>query len=247
MTTIRHRSQMRLIGYAWLKSKRSSKPNLAQQVALSLARVAPEFRISVMPIPEIIDEIDAYLSRLRQARELLLVRSTEAPQKSAPRPKRKANLRPADPASSPRRQTAKNKPRSDHPVGHQNIWVGRVDVGVPVPSSVTHDASHSEPPASTQPESTISTNVVIKRLPSKGPRTSIRSMRHRTPKSNAGTKPDAAKPAIALAGPAGAKIVVVPAEQVRRERERAAQPEVRRPRVPASGLTGRLAFEALFK
>jgi hypothetical protein len=72
-------------------------------------------------------------------------------------------------------------------------------------------------------------------------------MRHRTPKSNPGTKPDGPKPAIALASPAGAKIVVVPAEQVRRERDQAAQPEVRRPRVPASGRTGRLAFEALFK
>jgi hypothetical protein len=50
-----------------------------------------------------------------------------------------------------------------------------------------------------------------------------------------------------LARLAGDKIVVVPAEQVRREREQAAQPEVRRVRVPASGLTGRLAFEALFK
>ena len=72
-------------------------------------------------------------------------------------------------------------------------------------------------------------------------------MRDRSPKSTAGTKPDAAKPAIALAGPRGAKIVVVPAEQVRREREQAAQPKVQRPRVLGAGLTGRLAFEALFK
>jgi len=60
-------------------------------------------------------------------------------------------------------------------------------------------------------------------------------------------KPDAAKPAIALAGPAGARIVVVSAEQVRREREKAAQAKVERPRVLGTGLTGRLAFEALFK
>jgi hypothetical protein len=72
-------------------------------------------------------------------------------------------------------------------------------------------------------------------------------MRFRTPKSNPGIKPDATKPAIALAGPAGARIVVVPAEQVRREREQAAQPKVQRPRVLGTGLTGRLAFEALFK
>lgn len=43
------------------------------------------------------------------------------------------------------------------------------------------------------------------------------------------------------------RVLVVPAEDVKRERDRAAHSEVRRPRVPATGLTGRLAFEALFK
>jgi hypothetical protein len=54
------------------------------------------------------------------------------------------------------------------------------------------------------------------------------------------------KPAIALGGPVHSRIVVVSAEQAQRELERAAQSEVRRPRVPATGLTGKLAFEALF-
>jgi hypothetical protein len=71
-------------------------------------------------------------------------------------------------------------------------------------------------------------------------------MRPRTPKPAAPT-PDPAKAAIALAGPVNSKIVVVPAEQVRRERERVAHPQVRQPRAPAFGLTGKLAFEALFK
>jgi hypothetical protein len=109
------------------------------------------------------------------------------------------------------------------------------------------DVSYLEQPAIVPPERIIPQSVVVKRLPSKGSRSSIRSVRHKTPKPTVDAKPDAAKPAIALAGPARAKIVVVPAEQVRREREREAQPEVRRPRVPAPGLTGRLAFEALFK
>jgi hypothetical protein len=43
------------------------------------------------------------------------------------------------------------------------------------------------------------------------------------------------------------KVVVVSAEQVQREREQAAHPTIRRPRTPSSGLSGRLAFEALFK
>ena len=201
----------------------------------------------VMPIPEIIEEIDTYLALLRQARELLLDRSTEPPQKRAPRPKRNVTPRRVDPASSRSRGANKNKPRSNHLAGHLKRGAERVDFGAQVPSSVAHDTSHSELAAITQLECTMPPSVVIKRFPPKGPSTSIQSMRHRTSKPTVGTKPDGPKPAIALAGPAGTKIVVVPAEQVRRERERAAHPEVRRVRVPASGLTGRLAFEALFK
>ena len=54
------------------------------------------------------------------------------------------------------------------------------------------------------------------------------------------------KPAIAPTGPVHSKIVVVPAEQARRERERVAQSAVHRPRV-VTGLKGKAAFEALFK
>ena len=200
-----------------------------------------------MPLDGIIDEIDAYLSRLRQARELLLDQRTEAPQKGVPRRKRKVAPREADPASSRGRRADKNKSRSNHSAAHLNKGTERVEISAQVPISATQHASDLEQAAVPPPERAIPQSVVVKRFPSKALSTSIRSVRHRTPKSNAGAKPDAAKPAIALAGPGGAKIVVVPAEQVRREREQAAQPEVRRPRVPASGLTGRLAFEALFK
>jgi hypothetical protein len=201
----------------------------------------------VMPITEIINEIDAYLSRLRQARELLLGQRTEAALKRLPRRKRKIAPAKADRASSRSRRTTKNKSRSDHPVVHLKRGTEGAEISAQVPISATQHASNLEHPPIAQPEGAIPEHVVVKRFPPKAQNTLIRSVRHRTTKSNPGTKPDAAKPAIALAGPAGAKIVVVPAEQVRREREQAAQPEVRRPRVPASGLTGRLAFEALFK
>lgn len=161
--------------------------------------------------------------------------------------KKEANPKRVDPASSRSRPAEKNKSRPNHPVAHLNIEVKRAEIALQVPSPVTRPTSQLEQLAIAPPEPTTPQSVVIKRLPSKVPRTSIRSVPHRTPKSNAVTKADDPKPAIALAGSRGAKIVVVPAEQVRRERERAAQPEVRRPRVPASGLTGRLAFEALFK
>ena len=214
---------------------------------MQIGRDVPEFRMTVMPITEILNEIDACLSRLRQARELLLDQRTEAPPKWMPRRKGKPNPKRVDPASSRTPRADKNKSRSNHPVAHLKRGTKRVEIDVQVPSSVTHPAAHLEQPAIAEPERPTLQGVIVKRLPSKGPSTSARSVRHRTPKPNPGTKPDVAKPAIALAGPRGAKIVVVPAEQVRRERERAAQPEVRRPRVPASGLTGRLAFEALFK
>lgn len=203
--------------------------------------------MAVMPITEILNEIDACLSRLRQARELLLDQRTEAPPKRVPRRKRKANPKRVDPASSRTRRADKKKSRPNHPVAHLKRGPKRVEITPQVPSPVTHPVSHLEQPAIAPTEPTTPQSDVIKKLPSKRPRTSIRSVRHRTPKSNAGAKPDDPKPAIALAGPRGAKIVVVPADQVRRERERAVQPEVRRLRVPASGLTGRLAFEALFK
>lgn len=205
-----------------------------------------------MPIPEIIDEIDAYLSRLRQARELLLDISTKALQQRAPRITKTANSGQGDPASSNKRQAAKNKSRSNHAVAHLKRGSESVDFRTQVTNSVPPDGADSGLPAVAQPERIVPQavvmppSVVIKRLPSKGPRASLRSMRLRTPKPTVPT-PDPAKAAIALAGPVKARIVVVPAEQVRKEREQASQPEVRKPRVPASGLTGRLAFEALFK
>jgi hypothetical protein len=71
-------------------------------------------------------------------------------------------------------------------------------------------------------------------------------MRHRTAKPALSTKPEAIKPAIALAGPLNTKIVVVSAEQVQREREQTAHPVALRRRTPPAGLSGRMAFEALF-
>jgi hypothetical protein len=95
-------------------------------------------------------------------------------------------------------------------------------------------------------ERTIEETVVITRLPATRPIRSFKSVRHRIAKPALGNGPDALKPAIALAGPMNAKIVVVSAEQVQRERAQTAHPAIRRPRPPASGPSGRRAFEALF-
>ncbi len=203
--------------------------------------------MTIMPIAEIIDEIDAYLSRLRQARELLLDRMTQAPPKRVPRRKRKAIVKQAGPGFSGGRRADENKPPSNLAVDHLKKVTNRVDVGLQVPRAVAQKASDSEKPAMIETERTIQQSVLITRLPAKGPRTSIRSVRQQTVTPALSTRRDEIKPPTALAGSMRSKVVVVSAEQVQREREQAALPAIRRPRAPSSGLSGRLAFEALFK
>jgi hypothetical protein len=97
-----------------------------------------------------------------------------------------------------------------------------------------------------EPEHTIPRSGLARRLLA-GPSASIRSVHHRTAQPSPGTKRDKTKPPVAFTGSMQSKVVVVSAEQVQRERAQAALPAIRRPRTPSSGLSGRLAFEALFK
>ena len=107
--------------------------------------------------------------------------------------------------------------------------------------------ANTEQSAIVQLERTKRQSVAITRLPASRRISSIRPVRHRAPKSALDVKRAEIKPAITLAGPTNTKIVVVSADQVQRERAQAAQPAVRRPRIAASGLSGSLAFEALFE
>jgi hypothetical protein len=205
-----------------------------------------------MPIPEIINEIDAYLSRLRQARELLLEPGTEEPLKRLPRRKRKLQLKPVETAFSSRRRTEKVKSRSSHPVVHPKRKKEHGGASAQVPNGVlqqaSHDrASHTEQSAIVEPARTIEQSVLVTKLPASRRSSSIRSVRNRTAKPVAGMKPDATKPAIALAGLTNTKIVVVPVAQLQQERERATRPHVQPQRPFASGLSGKRAFDALFK
>jgi hypothetical protein len=97
-----------------------------------------------------------------------------------------------------------------------------------------------------QPQNTTPPTVAITRLPASRRTRSSRSVSLRTASRTMHTKPAPIPPAIALAGPTNARIVVVSADQVQRERAQAAQPAIRRPRIALSGLSGRRAFEALF-
>jgi hypothetical protein len=203
----------------------------------------------MMAIAEIIAEIDSYLCRLLQARELLSNRTTESPQKSAPPRIGKVTNRQAGPYTSNTRRAGENKSRSNHPVAHRKRTTKVIDTGANVPNTATPGAvgihvSSSEQTAVAQPERGTEQSIVVTRIPARRRNSLIRSVRHRTAKPD--TKPNAIKPAIALAGPVRAKIVVVSAEQIQREREQAPRSEVPRPPTRTSGLGGRRAFEALF-
>jgi hypothetical protein len=198
-----------------------------------------------MPIAEIISEIDAYLSRLREARELLLDGKTERPKMKTPRRKRKVLV--SKPVISTGRRSDEGKSGSSHPVADLKKVRGRLETTSQLPIEVDLDSSHREQATLEAPERITEPSVFVTRLPARRRRTSIRSELHGTAKPAAGTKPVAVRPAIALARPTNTKIVVVSAEEARQQREQGSRPAVQRPRVPATAMSGRTAFEALFK
>lgn len=198
-----------------------------------------------MPIAEIIHEIDAYLSRLRQARELLSGRITNVPQEKNPQ-RKKPLVRRADPSSSTTHRSGKNKTPSNRPVDHQKGQKRLGDASNQIPKAVLPQTTNMEQSVKTEPERIIPQTIAITRLPASRRARSFRSYGDRPAKRPSRTAPESAQPAIALAGQTNTRIVVVSADQVQRERAQAAPPVVRRPRIATSGLTGRLAFEALF-
>jgi hypothetical protein len=197
-----------------------------------------------MPIVEIIHEIDAYLSRLREARELLTGRMTKVAQGKLPRRKKNALVK-RDPALSTPSRVGGNQTRSNRPVAHQKRQQKLGNPAIQVSGAVSLQTVNTEQLAKVEPERIIPNDIVITRLPASRRIRSFRPVVHRTAQQ-ALRKPESVQPAIALSGPTNARIVVVSADQVQRERAQAAQPVVRRPRMASSGLNGRLAFEALF-
>jgi hypothetical protein len=200
-----------------------------------------------MSIPEIINEIDAYVVRLRNARDLLLAPMKEARRKSVPR--RKREVRPGKTG-----QPLSSKPQ----IREDELRFYRITSPVATPeqrvfspsrvrSSVApHAAATSEPLVAVPVQKPQRAARLERLLPPDRKIFSTRTERRPVMNRAFGATLEYAKPAVALAGPVGSKIVVVSAEQAQRDRERATQSAVQRPRVPAIGLTGRAAFEALF-
>ena len=200
-----------------------------------------------MTISEIINEIDAYLLCLRNVRDQLLAPMRKARRKSEPRRKRAVKASKTGPPLSSKPRIRVNKPSFDRMVAPATTPKQRVDSVYRVHGSVAPQAAvPKQPPVAVRAQKPQQ-DVRIERLPASDRQiSSTRTVHRPVTKRALGTKPENSKPAIALAGPVNSKIVVVSAEQAQRERKRAALSEVRRPRVPATGLSGKLAFEALF-
>lgn len=209
-----------------------------------------------MPIAEIIHQIDAYLFSLRQARELLSAPIQVPRERTSPQKRKIKTQETASGASAkPRiqKQTSRAGVSAPEQRVRKNRVAPRVDASLQESGSQTKTAAEPErqpqvdepkPAANVQPELVISTE----RLPAAKQVNRVRAVRHSAPRQPARPKVELPKPAIALAGSMNSRIVVVSAEQARQERNRTTPvPEVRRPRLPSTGLNGKLAFEALFK
>lgn len=210
-----------------------------------------------MPVTEIVKKIDAYLASLRQARELLLSPVLEPHRKSSPLLQRRDKIEntAAPAASRPRANKVKTTAAALKTVRK----AAKEHVAAKPVSRTANSGIHSEPkptnpnsePAKAAPAEVLPPPQVVKaEILAPAPRRGVRGIRpaaRRTPKPAVHPKVEAVKPAIALAGSMHSKIVVVSAEEARRERDRPpVRPETKRPRLPSSGLSGRLAFEALF-
>jgi hypothetical protein len=199
---------------------------------------------------KIIIEIDACLDRLRQARTLLTTSDRE-PMVSGHLPKKQK-----------KRQGAKRRVRRKSSV--RETAAGSKTLAEKDTPTISVPASQfSLPPATAAPlvpaetelaakmveagrvSPALAEGVTIKRYRSSYRGSPRHGARHRSLKPAPQLPDESSKPAIALAGPPSVKVVVVSAEQARRERERIVPAEARPVRIPTLG--GKTAFEALFK
>lgn len=192
-----------------------------------------------MAITEIVDEIDLYLTRLRKAREILLEGRNQRHHISGTDRKWKVSVGSTKIAGSIQRSATRGRSRSTR-ISVEPAPGKLVGAKVYFPNGST-ESPHVEQTAAAEP--VTSELVPINRVVARHRSTSTRSVRRRVVQSVASSS----KPAIAFARPTS-EIVVVSAEQVRREREQAMHSAAVMKRRPfASGLGGRSAFEALFK
>jgi hypothetical protein len=190
----------------------------------------------------IIEQVDAYLALLHQAREILL---NDGKRKSATNiARRKSGVW----TNSKKAQTSSDRTAGKID-GAPQRFAGRVSsknrvVSTTPPKGPLPNVLHREPTATMSSDERNLAEETVKRVPAQRRTTFNRFASTRTINS---IKQDSLKPTTALSHPIRSNVVVISAEQLRLERERLLKPPaVVRPRSPGSGATGRLAFDALF-
>jgi hypothetical protein len=196
-----------------------------------------------MSIAEIVSEIDSYLSLLRTARDLLSAPVTQARPKRSPRGCERVELSGKESPLHSKTLARKPKPRPTRQEFERN-QKRRGFKSVVRLSGVVHPKTAVDEEAPVSAAADIPPQATDERL-LLPPSSAAPIQRVRRPKEMILKEPNVIRPAIALGGALKDRVVVVPAEQVRRQREEAARPPVLRQRVSAYG--GRTAFEALFK
>jgi hypothetical protein len=199
----------------------------------------------IVPLAEIINEIDVYLLRLQQARDLLAA-STITEQRSRARSHQTAisarKLVRATPSVQPLPEkklpagitTGKPKPAAENPSDSQN----RV--------SLTVEANERNKPVLSAPEPALHQVEGALSLHQENTRAipqRRRPMRQEKTPAKLETSP---MPATASSKPVPTGWIVVSAEEAKRQREPEAHLAQLRSAKPSRGLTGRRAFEALF-
>jgi hypothetical protein len=199
--------------------------------------------MDLMSIAEIVSEIDSYLSLLRAARDLLSSPVEEERPKRSPRGRARVKLSVKDSRSHSKTPARKPKPRLKRQELRSNAQRRVLKSLVPV-SEAVHLAIVVDDEAQVSAAAAISPRAAGECVTPLPIRTAP-TQRASRPKEIVRKEPDVIRPAIALGGAIKDRVVVVPAEQVRRQREEAARPPTLRQRVSVYG--GRTAFEALFK
>jgi hypothetical protein len=195
-----------------------------------------------MTMHYIIEQVDAYLALLHQAREILL---NDGERKSATKITRRkrgvwTNSRKVQIPSG--RSAGKIDGESQRSVAGRVSSKKRV-VSTTPPNTPSPNVLHSEPTTTIGSDESNLAGELVKRVPAQRRATFHRFALGRRINP---IKQDSLKPTTALSHPIRSNVVVISAKQLRLERERSVKPVVVRPRSPGSGATGRLAFEALF-
>jgi hypothetical protein len=201
-----------------------------------------------MAIADVIHEIDAYIARLSQARDLLAASLTGALHARESYRTKKVAVGKTAPALPGKRRVADVKSRLNSAERKVKPARGPNDSASEKRRPAAPQAVEAHQPliapTAPVPVQTLAPAQTVERAELGAPR---RRASRRVVREISKAIPEIRKPANALSNSTASRIIVVSAAEVQRERERAAQSVAVRPRVSWTGQTGRVAFEALFK